>query len=398
MEMFVCKPSALRLGEEPAANVNKYQKTDVFVATPYELRRLQVGASGSRLRFTPISLAEGLGTLARIPTIIEQVVAPRDSWISLKTLLQKAVTSKEAVRLAVIADLGEAFGDAIVLCSLLRIIKAHVARANIPVQISVLQRSYSSQIRDLLNLDLPEVQFISLPTHVDTIGQQDLVIDLSVNYPRADLPWIDGLLYGVGIEPNTVDPSEKRNHLLWTRITPVDREALALLRANDARPLVLIHWKASSPLRSMPNEVLKQVLEHVSATERFSVMVDMPLDFEIDGRVQDASLHAQSFAGLCRLVAYCDAIVTVDTATVHIADASDTPCLAIFTTQPPARFAAYYPNVKAINLTSQAIQGVFGAGTSSQRQAANTVWQNLSVQDVCDDLGDLVTRARPSRA
>lgn len=157
--------------------------------------------------------------------------------------------------------------------------------------------------------------------------------------PRfASVSMIDFFLARLDILPDRVPASLKRNRWLAER-----RPVL------PAPPLpagyVLLCPRASIALRDMPEEIETAILERLAA-QRIGPVVTQ-------GRALMGAIAApwlSRIEDLCSLVAGARAIISTDTAILHLADAFDVPCLGFFTTHRPEWRVRDYPHCMAVHL------------------------------------------------
>lgn len=157
--------------------------------------------------------------------------------------------------------------------------------------------------------------------------------------PRfARVSMIDFFLARLGVAPETIPPSLKRNH--WLRAGAGGLPPLGLQPGY-----VLLCPVASIGLRDMPEPVQTRIVAAV-ARRRLGPVISQ-------GAPLPGTVPPPAFAtieALCALVAGARAVISTDTAMVHLADAFDRPCLAFFTTHRPEWRVRDYPRCMAVHL------------------------------------------------
>ena len=149
---------------------------------------------------------------------------------------------------------------------------------------------------------------------------------------------IDFFLTRLGLHPASVPASLKRMTWLASRAAP-------LPPLPFAPGYVLLCPRASIPLRDMPDAVHEALIDRVAARGWGPVMTQ--------GLAQAGALtmpHCATVAELCAFVAGARAVISTDTAMVHLADAFSVPCLAFMTTHRPAMRVRDYPLCRAVHL------------------------------------------------
>lgn len=242
--------------------------------------------------------------------------------------------------LAILNGFGRSLGDSLIGLQALRVAQT---TANMPIPLLV-RRQYGRPLVDQLYTyaaDFAEVRVMADDEADDAPAAFARVIDLRDFAFDADfrgVAMIDFFLARLGLDPGDVPACDKRNAWLSLRITP--RRPAGLPDSY-----VLVCPGSSMPLRDMPAEVHDAVLQKLLAQGRKVVTQGIS---SIAGVITLASFDR--IEDLCGLVAGASAIVSTDTAMVHLADAFDVPCLAVFTTHRPHWRVRDYPGCTAIHL------------------------------------------------
>ena len=154
----------------------------------------------------------------------------------------------------------------------------------------------------------------------------------------AQVPMIDFFLIRLGVRPESVPAALKRIGWLSPRVVP--------LPAPAVRPgYVLVCPNASIALRDMPAAVHAALIARLGARGWGPIVTQGP---EIAGAV--SMPHCATIEALCAFVAGARAVISTDTAMVHLADAFSIPCLVFMTTHRPAMRVRDYPLCRAVHL------------------------------------------------
>ncbi|GAB0116604.1 glycosyltransferase family 9 protein [Acidisoma sp. 7E03] len=181
--------------------------------------------------------------------------------------------------------------------------------------------------------DLAEVLPMGLaPRSGRVIDIRDFAFD--PEFSRVSM--IDFFLMRLGIAPERIPPALKRNLWLAPRLP-------ALPPLDLPQDYLLFCPGASIPLRDMPAPVRQRIAQRL--VDHGPVLAQ--------GDPLPGTIQAPQFAtieSLAALVAGARAVISTDTAMVHLADAFDRPCLAFFTTHRPEWRVRDYPGCTAVHL------------------------------------------------
>ena len=161
-----------------------------------------------------------------------------------------------------------------------------------------------------------------------------------ITLPRyGQMPMVDWYLWWMGLDPAAVPAGDKRNTVA---VPEAERAFVAALLPAAGGPRILINPKASGKLRSMPDAAARRLVEHLlAAWPQAQVVLIQPLAFA-HPRLLNLSLAIDNASRLAAVVALADGLIGVDTYTQHLADATSTPAVTLFTSVSPDLYP-YYP-------------------------------------------------------
>jgi hypothetical protein len=231
---------------------------------------------------------------------------------------------------------GISLGDGIIGLQALAIAKAHGALAG-----RVVLARHEPKAKPLVPqlyqraADLAEVVPIE---QADLGGRVIDIRDFALDPGFACISMVDFFLGRLGMDAALVPSIEKRNGWLARRLGKLPDLGLP-------PGYVLLCPKASIALRDMPEEPHTALLRGLQARGLGPVLTQ--------GEALDDAVPApfcETIEALASLVAGARAVVSTDTAILHIADAYSVPCLALMTTHRPEWRVRDYPHCMALHL------------------------------------------------
>lgn len=182
--------------------------------------------------------------------------------------------------------------------------------------------------------------------------------------PRfACVAMIDFFLDRLEIAPETIPAALKRNR--WLRSC-----AGALPPLGLPPDYLLLCPAASIALRDMPEPVQAAIVSRLAARGCAPVVTQ---GTAIPGTVKAPAVT--TIQALCALVANASAVISTDTAMVHLADAFDRPCLAFFTTHRPEWRVRDYPLCTALHLPVPALpESIEFPRSAADLEAVRAAW------------------------
>ncbi|MGE3148935.1 MAG: glycosyltransferase family 9 protein [Pseudorhodoplanes sp.] len=240
--------------------------------------------------------------------------------------------------IAIVNGFGLTLGDSIIGLQALHAANARDAFGRARAITFRLQPERSAAIGDLYMLAPQLAEIHPQPYHDIGLGEPERLIDIrdfAFDPSFRGVAMIDFFLGKLGLDPAAVPGALKRN--VWLK--PVVR----YLPRSDLPPrYVLVCPHAAMALREMPDAAHETILCHLLAAQALPVLTQGVVPENLSGQAV-AVPQARSLGELCALVAGAALIVSTDTAMVHLADAFDIPCVAVFTTHRPEWRVRDYP-------------------------------------------------------
>jgi len=174
---------------------------------------------------------------------------------------------------------------------------------------------------------------------------------------------IDFFLTRLGLQPDAVPAGLKRISWLAPRAAPLPSVPIP-------PGYVLVCPNASIPLRDMPGAVHEALLTRLAARGWGPVVTQGPAE-----RGAAAMPLCSNIAELCAFVAGARAVISTDTAMVHLADAFSVPCLVFMTTHRPSMRVRDYPLCRAVHLPVAGLEeNTEFVGSEADIVAAQAAW------------------------
>lgn len=262
--------------------------------------------------------------------------------------LRNLKPGKTHFRFAVVNGFGTNLGDNLVGTTALRQVISAIYKVLPAFSIDfIFALSCSPANRDLVKI-IPEVEHVLFTgVTLDQFGFYDAYFDFSelLYCPRYDeLPAVDFYLWWMGLNPDKIAVTEKRNHLSigydsWAAVS-------TLLKVTTPVRVLLCH-RASVALRSIPKRVAQQMaLALLQNHPELTLMIDFSLGIN-HPRLMDLDGQINSVEKLKALVAQVDGLITVDSFPQHVADACATPTILLSSSIPASHFP-YYPHMTTL--------------------------------------------------
>ena len=360
--------------------------TEVYVAAQMEIDRVRTALREAYpeesleelLRFlTPHALAQvsGLPKLLGIRGAngVDVDIQRSSCLVDQLRALRAIQPDRQHYRLLLVNAFGANLGDCLVGLTAFRHVLS-VLRAELPaVSVDVLLGWHGNDgLRRLFrSVDGIDNVLTQGPTLAE-LSRYQAMFDTSelLNLPRyGAMPVVDWNLWWMGLDPEAIAITDKRNQI---DIAQQAEELVANYLPPHDGPRILINPKASVTLRGMPEPVCRHLIARLLSTwPQAQVILIQAMDFE-HPRVINLSAEINNVDYLAAIVAKVDALIGVDTYTQHLADATDTPAVTLYTSVSPELYP-YYPLVEAMSLPDIEHLPAWG-----KMKVSSDVWENIA--------------------
>ena len=335
---------------------------EVHVASQNELRLVRAALGKTypqepMARLLHVLVPESINELPGVPPLLgarafpaPEAEAPPNALIAQLQALRAAHPGRQHYRLLLINAFGANLGDNLIGLTAFRHVLP-VLRAQLPaVAVDVLLGWHADDrlARQFRNVDGIESIRTQGPTLAE-LGRYQALFDTSnlLDLPRyGKLPRVDWHLWWMGLDPARVPAAEKRNAVA---IPDADRQFVGEKLPPADGPRILINPLASVALRSMPESAIRRLVAALLADwPEARIILLQPIVLE-HPRVCHLTGVIATSDHLAALVAAVDGLIGVDTSTAHLADATATPAVTLFSAIAPDLYP-YYPLVEALVL------------------------------------------------
>ena len=271
--------------------------------------------------------------------------------------------------LHIINGMGVALGDSIIGLSVLAWLKQRWPQLHITLYQSP---HLAAHVREIYRHASFIDALVALPIALAKLPPADaadtLVIDLADFLYRPAfnaMPMVDFFLHSLGLQAAQMPVEAKANTWLQQIATPA-------LPSQLAQPYILIAANASTALRSMPLPVLTELAHRVQRQTGLVVAGFGPL--ALTGWI-DLAPWSRQLPQFMAATAGATRLISVDSASIHIAAGLNTPCDALFMGMPTEWRTRDYPLCQAVQLDYQnALSGRHHAETQQDLTAAEDAW------------------------
>ncbi|WP_044417472.1 hypothetical protein [Halarcobacter anaerophilus] len=264
---------------------------------------------------------------------------------------------KQDITLAVLGNLGLTISEMICACTALRILhkklKAKFKNVKIDIYLNASENKYFSRDKSIFANQTFINKVGALSIDVKKICEYDFFIDASSVIKRSyyeQLPHIDAWLHKFGIDYKNIPKTEKYNIINLQMYRPKDELKKRLDSLKAKGKTVLFHPFSANITKSIPKEIAISLLKELMLKlPDYTIVSTLKIDSKIDeDRYIDLSNFSKSFLDFAYIISNMTKIITVNTATYHIAEAFFIPTVVIFTNSNKKEVPHNYETSKTI--------------------------------------------------
>ena len=306
----------------------------------------------------------------------------------------KPLLGKDKIRVAVVNGMGGGIGDNIVGMTALNIFYDRLMNYFKEVDIGI----FTLRPRGLPILRQETIvnEIYLMPAPAELLFQYDAIVDLSnmTGWPIFKQPFMDFFINAFSIDPKSVPDEQKR---CFVKINEqIARELYPIIRSlkSSAKKLLLYHPLTSSPIRSIPNNLVKKYLKKLIKLTDYTIVSVVNIDFKHSRFVNLFPFSKKGIDYFFYLVSQMDAIITVDTATTHLADAFSIPAVDLCTTIPPKWYVCYYPFVEGILVGGGEFPEIYTHASDNKEDLEKVYknWMKFSIEDALELLEKMIVK------
>lgn len=280
---------------------------------------------------------------------------------TLVDLFKQLEQNKEEVHIAIIGGIGRDIGEIVSSIPAVRILyeelKTKFTSVKLDIYLNASSNSYYSRDKEILSgLDfIHAIKPLSLT--FKEFCEYDYYFDNSMihrQYFYDVLPYVDAYLHKFGLDYKAIPKHRKHNELSLQhyRVKKELQEKLDSLKKHNK--VLLYHPYSAHNKRSIPIDLSVKILKKILNKASDYMVVTL---LEVEGikgeNYVDLSKHSKSFRDFAYIISNMDRVLTVDTATYHIAEAFFIPTLVLFSNELMQKRLAYYEHVKGIEIEDQ---------------------------------------------
>ncbi len=320
---------------------------------------------------------------------------PDEKFIPLEEKIAPLFGRKK-IRVAIINGMGGGIGDNIVGMSALNIFYDRLMRHFEEVEIGIF--TLRPRAIPILKQETIVNEIYLMPSPTELLFSYDAYIDLSrmTGWPIFKQEMVDFYLQAMSIDPKSVAPEQKRCFVkLNERVKQEIDIYLKALKASK-RKLLLFHPFSSAPIRSIPKEIIPQILENLIQQTDYLIISVHRLEFSHPRLVCLDHLSRFGFDYYTYIISQMDAIITVDTATYHIGDAFSIPTVVLFTSIPPEHRISYYPFVEGILISGKQEPLIYKHASADEEdlRLLEQYWRKLKTETILEVLERVVQKRK----
>lgn len=256
---------------------------------------------------------------------------------------------KQDITIAILGNLGNSLSSMICACTALRLLYEKLIKQFKSVKLDIYLNASENKFftRDkMLFLNQSFINKVSaLSLNVKELCEYDFFIDTSSVFKRSyfeKLSYTDALLYKFGIDYTEIPIEKKYNTINISAYKPKTVLKKKLDTALLKGKVLLYHPYSANIEKSIPKEIAISLLKDLLLKlPDYTIVSVLKLEGGInDDRFLNLSSESKNFLDYAYIVSKMDKIITVNTATYHLADAFFIPTVTILT-NPDENFVQY---------------------------------------------------------
>ncbi len=264
---------------------------------------------------------------------------------------------KQDISLLIVGSPSSTISEMICFCSALRVLYERLNKQFKSVKVDIYLNASDNTFYSRDKMIFTNQSFINkvsaLSLSVKEFFQYDFFIDLGSVTKRSyyrELPHIDAWLYKFGIDYKKVPTIEKYNTINISFFNPNKNLKDKIEKIKLKGKVLLFHPYSANINKSIPKEVAVKLLKDLISKLSDYIFVSV---IKIDGKFEDdryldLSAYSKSFLDYSYIVSNMTKIITVNTATYHIADAFFIPTVLILSSNDETQIIQKYQSSKFI--------------------------------------------------
>lgn len=308
-------------------------------------------------------------------------LSSREVFISLD---ERLVNNKKAkVKIALLGGFGPAYGDNICGITAYKILQEELLRYFEEVKIDICHVQ-SNKFRDYYSRF--GITIFQEPLELEKFCDYDFYYDItSINsitgYHTRSI--VDSFLWMFSLDSSKIESFKKRITYLFPKEKD-DRVRESLLAKGRKGRRLLFHPDSIQFCRNIPRDVCYKIIADILEKTDYDVFTVSDLQYG-SPRFFNIKELSGSFDDFAFIISLMDKMVTVDTASYHVADAFSVPTLVLFTNAGVGRVSDY-PQAKGYVVDQQLLEEVESIRASVDRpvneydllnNCINSLWDKL---------------------
>lgn len=264
---------------------------------------------------------------------------------------------KQDISLIILGNLGFTISEMICSCSALRILhkklKKRFKSVKIDIYLSASENKYYSRDKLIYSNQNFINKVSALSIDVKEFCSYDYFVDASSVSKRSyykELTHIDAWLHKFGVDYSEIPSLEKYNVINITAYKPKNSLLKKIENLKMKGKTLLFHPYSANIKKSIPKEIAINLLKDLLIKlPDYTIVSVLKLEGKIDDdNYVDLSSYSQNYLDYSYIISNMSKVITVNTATYHIADAFFIPTILILTDSCENDNTQIYPSSKII--------------------------------------------------